>query len=428
MFMKPVKIVTILIILISLLGGYVIFKQTQYNNAHEGINLTSETISYPYSRYCSSEGKIYFNKPGAGYFWVKDADLATFQPLKDVSYRGDMGKDSHYVFFKADKVAGMNPATTAYLGNNFCRDGRKVFYANIEIKKADANSFAHLRTYYAFDKNHLYYKQNIVSWADVNSLHQVEYGPDGYAQVDEYICDEKNVFFRGVKITGANPLRFKVLNPPDGQYQSQYAFDGSHYFNDQYIISAEKHSPENGGLKLLSLDGDFGWHAIFHSGTDFYCYDHQRHELVSLGRLDNTAPLTRIDRGIYTDGKHVYFTFGKWNKTGGRMPHYTGHTTGICAVDGVDARDFKASGSNVTMEGKAGTLYLCGNQNYFHPEYRNDGNYNQALMILGTDGKTKELPIKNALSKSIDDYEGPSIFSAEFYKRLFNPGWDDQEY
>lgn len=421
--MKPVKIVAILIILISLVGGYLIFKKNQYNNAHEGINLTSEVINYPYSRYCFSKGKIYFNKPGSGYFWVKGADLATFLPLKDLSYKGNMGKDSHHVFFKADKVAGLRPATTTYLGNNFCRDERKVFYANMEMKEADAATFAHLRGYYAFDKNRLYYKQNIISGADVNSLHQMEYGPDGSAQADEYISDRKNVFFKGVKIKGANPLRFKVLNSPDDQ--AQYAFDGSHYFSDQYIISAEKHKPEKGGLKLLSLDGDFGWHPIFYSGTDFYCYDNQRHELVSMGSLDNTAPLTTIDNGIYTDGKQVYFTFGKWNKTGGRMPRYTGHTTGICAVDGVDARNFKPSSSDVTIEGIAGTIYHCGSQYYFHPKYRNNGNYHQALMIIGTDGKIKELPIKNALSKSIDDYEGPSIFSREFYRRLFNPDWDD---
>ncbi|TDO23801.1 DKNYY domain-containing protein [Pedobacter duraquae] len=424
---KPAKVLTVLILLISLVGGIIIFRKFQYENKRSGINLTTEQITYPNSRYSITEKQIYFNEPGAGYFLLKNADPATFQPLKDPAYQGTMAKDIRHVFFKEELVAGLNPATTTYLGNNFCKDGSKVFYADKLISNADAATFTRLGGYYAFDKNNLYYKQHSMAGADVKSLHHVKYSQEGIAHADAYIADNKHVYFKGMKIDGANPSKFTVLNGSGDQLGTQYAFDGKSYFNDQYKIVVADDRRNSGNLKLLTLDRDFSWHPIFYQGAKVYCYDAERHELVALGKRDNSLELRMLDNGIYTDIKNVYFTFGKWNKAGGRMPRYTGHTTGICAVEGATVTDFKRLGTFLTLERIEGTVYQCGKQRYFHPRYKGNGNYHQALMLLGTDGRTSELPIDNAFSKTIDDYDGPSIFSIEFYKRLWNPAYGEQE-
>ncbi|MBB6108657.1 DKNYY family protein [Mucilaginibacter lappiensis] len=391
-----------LVALFCIVIGIFAVKKLRFDHAHEGINLTGEQKDYPYSGYTLSAGQIYYNEPGAGYFLVKDADINTFRSLNTVGDRGTMARDTNHVFFRTGIVPGLKTKGFSYMGNNFCKDPVHVFYGNAMLKDAAIASFTFIKDFYAADQTHLYYKQKLVPGADVRSTQT--------GLPDEYLSDQTHVYYKGILINGAKPATFKPLIVEDDQWHTQYAFDGEHYFYQQYEIAT------NGRLQLLSLDKGFGWHGLFYEGNAIYCYDTDRHELILLGQRDNSAPFRMIDRGIFTDGKHIYFTFGKWNSSGGRVPQYIGHTSGICIVDGASPANFKAAGKNTE-----GTIYQSGGQRYFHPIHETNGNYHPGLLLLEADGTTKSLPTDNALSKFIKNVGEPSIFNKKFYQNLFKP-------
>lgn len=392
-----------LVALFCISVGIFAVKKLRYNNAHEGISLTGGQKDYSYSNYTKSEGRIYYNEPGAGYFQVKGADVKTFRPLNTVGDRGTMAMDTNHLFFKTNVVPAIKTAGFNYLGNNFCKDTNHVFYGRIMLRDASPASFAFIKDYYAADGAHLYYKQNLVSGADIPSIK--------ITLPDEYLSDQTHVYYKGLVLKNAIPAGFKPLVVEDDQWHTQYAFDGKHYFYQQYEVGS--------GLQLLSLDKGFGWHGLFYKGNAIYCYDTDRHELVLLGRRDNSAPFTMIDRGIFTDGKHIYFTFGKWNSSGGRVPQYIGHTTGICIVEGASPANFKVAGQTT-----GGTIYQSGSRRYFHPSHETNGNYHPGLLLFNADGSTENLPTGNALSKFIKNMGKPSIFSKKFYQNLFKPDSD----
>jgi hypothetical protein len=408
--MKVFAIVFCSVVALFCIGVAVLaVKKLRFERTQEGINLTGVQVDYNYSAYTKSGGQIYYSKPGAGYFLVKGADVRTFRPLNTVNDRGTMARDTDHLFFKTGIVPGLKTDGFIYLGNNFCKDRDQVFYGNTVLKDANRTSFAFIKGYYAADNAHVYYKQNLVSGADARSLRT--------KLPDEYLSDQTHVYYKGNLISEAKPASFKPLVVEDDQWHTQYAFDGEHYFYQQYEITA------NNGLQLLSLDKGFGWHGLFYQGSTVYCYDTDRHELIPLGQRDNNNPFTMIDRGIFTDGKHIYFTFSKWNSSGGRVPEYIGHTSGICVVQDASPTNFKIAGKNID-----GTIYKSGSQRYFHPNRETNGNYHPSLLLLNADGTTKDLSTANALSKFTKNAGGSSIFSKKFYQDSFKTDSDYRDF
>lgn len=284
---------------------------------------------------------------------------------------------------------------------------------------ADTASFHYIQNYYAADNRHLYYKQNMISATDSRSLQAIIYDAKHSNLPDEYIRDDAHVYFLGRLIKGAQPAAFTSVEVADDTWNTRYAFDGKHYFNEEYEILVDGDEQKT-QLKLLTLDKAFTWSGIFYQGNAIYCYDTDRHQLILMGNRDNTAAFTQIDRGIFTDGKHVYFSFNRWNRSGGRMPRFIGHTSGLCIVKGADPRNFVPAGSFFTADHMEGTLYRSGNNSFFHPGKEGTSNYSPGLMLLKSDGTTKQLPIDDGFSKFINDKDdGYSIFSLKFYKNLF---------
>jgi hypothetical protein len=426
--MKVLKILAFSLMAIILIAFTVLtVKKVRFDQEQEGINLTGDVRSYPYSSYSISEGKIYYIKPGSGYFLVKGTDAKTFGPLNTAGDRGTMAKDTNHVFFKTNILPNLKPDGFIYLGNNFGKNHDYVFYGNTLLKQADVSSFAFVNGYYATDRKHLYYKQHTVPGADVRSIQVKDDHPGKENFPDEYLMDEKHVYYKGNLIKDAKPGSFKLLVVEDDQWHTQYAFDGEHYFNDQYEISTGRDGLQN-RLQLLFLDKGFGWLGIFFQGTAIYCYDTDSHHLVLLGNRDNSTSFRMIDRGIFADDKHIYFTFGKWNSSGSRVPQYTGHTTGICVIEGATPDNFRAAGHWITGGKIEGIIYQCGNQRYFHPARETLGNYHPGLLLLKADGTTKNLPTGDALSGYIKKDDGPSIFSKKFYRDFFKPDSDYRDY
>ncbi|QJD98080.1 hypothetical protein HH214_20465 [Mucilaginibacter robiniae] len=416
-FRESAKIAFYALIVIFIAVIVVIIWKIYLDNEQQGLSNIGEAQDLPYSRYSRGNGKIYYLKVGSGYYDVDSADAGTFKAFNTVNDRGTMGKDARHVFFKTAIVPGLKPEEVIYMGNNFCKTKHGIFYGNTHLKTADSASFHYIRNYYAADGKHLYYKQNVVIGADANSLQAIIYDTEHGNPPDEYIRDRNHVYFRGICIKGAQPSAFTFLKVEDDAWDTQYAFDGVHYFNEEHEVLVDQDEAKT-QLKLLSLDKGFGWYGIFYQGTEIYCYDTDRHELVFMGSRDNSTPFSKIDRGIFTDNRHLYFTFGKWNRSGGRMPQYIGHTTGLCVVKEANPHTFKAAGSFVTQNKIEGTLYRSGKLTYFHPSFHAQGNYSPGLMLMKADGTTEQLPTNDGLSKFIRDDSGTSIFSLQFYKNL----------
>jgi hypothetical protein len=412
------KIILFLFVLIFVPAFAILFRKARLNNAQQGITDIGQADSFEYSRYYTGNGKIYYLKVGSGYFLLNKADIATFSTLNTVNDRGTMAKDAKHVYYKTRIVANVEPADVVYLRNNFYKAGARAFYGDTLLKISDTASFHFLKGYYAADDKNLFWKNHLVPGADVQTL-KFDNFPD------EYMLDKGHVYYNGEVIKGAQPAQFTFIAAEDDQWHTQYAFDGVRYFFGKYPILAD--GDERKHLTLLTIDKGFVWHGIFYQGITLYCYDAGRHKLLPMGNRDNDAPFRMIDRGLFTDGKHIYFTFSKWNKSGGRMPHYTGHTTGICIVEDADARNFKEAGKYVTNNNVEGTLYKSGVHTYFHPRYSSDSNYSPGLMRLIGDGTIEKLPTGGAFSKNVSNYDGPSIFSWEFYKDLLiaDPVYDD---
>jgi hypothetical protein len=415
---KPV-LYTLLVLYLA--GMAIILRKAYLGYQQRGENIL-DAQEFPYSRYSISNGKIYYLKAGLGYFQVDSADARTFRALNTVNDRGTMGKDARHVFFKTAPVPGLKPRDLlVYLGTNFYKTKIGVFYGSYHLKTADTASFHYIGDYYAADNLHLYYRQNVVPGADVRSLQAISFDSAKGNPPDEYIKDKNHVYFKGLRINGARQAVFTFLPAEDDVWDAKYAFDGQHYFNEEHEILVD-HEEHKTHLRLLTLDKGFGWHGLFYQGTAIYCYDTDHHELVLMGHRDNSAPFTPINRGIFTDGKHVYFTFSIWNRSGGRMPRFVGHTTGLSVVEGADPRSFKATGNFVNADHVEGLLYKSGTHTYFHPNSKPLGNYSAGLMQLNVDGKTEQLPTENSFSKFIGDKDdGTSVFSLQFYKNLLKP-------
>jgi hypothetical protein len=270
------------------------------DKANSGININGEQQYFPYNNcYSNSGGKIYYNKPYNGYYLVKGADAKTFRPLNTVGDNGTTAKDTNHVYFKTKIIPGLKPSETIYVGYNFCKNQHQVFYGDISLKEADAPSFVHIIGYYSADKKHLYYKENIVKEANVNSIRQIKFDSSKDNPPDEYLCDNNHVYYKGGLIKGAKPAQFTYLHIEDDQWGYQYAYDGRFYFYQQNQILVDNNESKT-RLKLLTLDKGFCWHGIFYQGTAIYCYDTDNKKLILLGKRDNHATFSAINRGVFT--------------------------------------------------------------------------------------------------------------------------------
>lgn len=382
---------------------------------HKGISLPGDQKNFMYSScYSVSEGKVYYNKPYRGYFLVKGADATTFKPLNILSDNGLMGKDANHVYFKTEQISSLKPAETTYLGNNYCKDNSQVFYGDRLLKKADPATMKLISGYYGADKAHLYFKGKIIKEADLSTLRQIKYDQGRDQMTWDYLCDKNYVYFKGTVIKGANPESFTRLYVEDDQWNTQYSFDGKNYFYEDQIILVDKVESKT-KLNLLSLDKTFAWFGLFYQDKSIYFYDTDRRELVLMGTRAHNSPFTKINRGIFADGKHIYFTFNysTW------VDHDRGHTTGIDIAAGASPADFKAVGNFDGQQGQEGIIYQSGSQRYFHQLYTSTSDRNTGLRLLGLDGTVEDLPKTMETRKFFKNPEQMNNISFKDFIKIF---------
>lgn len=366
-------------------------------------------IPYGSSLYTQYAGKVYYNKAFKGYFLVKQADAVTFKPLGLTGSIMLNGADQNHVYFKTEVIPDLKPAEVIYLQSNYCTDGRKVFYGANLITGADPASFVRVNGYYATDKNHAYYKGEILKDADVKTFTNIKI--EGRERKrDFFMRDKTHVYYKDILIKGANPENFVSLDTEqDDGWGGKFSFDGQHYFYQENIILLSNSKEKTKGLKLLMLDQEYAFIPLFYKASQIYYFDVKNEELVLLGERDSKAPLISLERGLFKDDKHVYFTIIKEKMSVKRR--LAGRHAGLIVAQHINPADFKAVGQ-VKAQGNyanEGTIYQSGSKRYFHhrfPQERKDGNPATpkivfALIELRPDYTEKELSLENAFTEYI---------------------------
>jgi hypothetical protein len=377
------------------LMGYVLIK----NSVGQGISISSDqNISYPYgSAFSHYQGKVYYNKPFRGYFEVKGADINTFAPLGDNTL---LAKDKNHVYYKTEVIPGIDPVTVVHLGTDYCKDTRQIFYGKTPLTKAEVASFRFVNGFYAADKNHIYYKQFILKAGDPSTLHGVGTTTDtDYRHHSDYLKDKAHVYYKGSVIDQANAANFTCLDMENGPTSIYFAFDSTHYFYESRPVLVDHDVIRSRHLKLLSTDLGFSWNALFYNDNEVYAYDLEKKELVQMGLRDNPSPMIQVDKGVFKDDKHVYFSY-----------YHTGsetNTVGLALVKNADPNDFKTLGSFEGPHSPAGTIYQSHGQKYFHANEA--GNFSaRGLFLFQADGTVEDLPNAPGFSAQVANGKVPN--------------------
>jgi hypothetical protein len=69
--------------------------------------------------------------------WVRKADPSSFEAIS----AGEFGRDAHFVFCGSSVIPKARRDHWQYMGNNYSKDDRRVFYFNRVVEGADIESF-----------------------------------------------------------------------------------------------------------------------------------------------------------------------------------------------------------------------------------------------------------------------------------------------
>jgi len=132
-------------------------------------------------------------------------DPSTFELIEGTYYAKDVGS----VFLQGSKVHGLDPNTLQVINRKYAKDQDSVFYEWDKIEDADPGSFEVLKHGYSKDKNHVYY---YLKKLDGFSPENVKVLPSSSSySVFVYVKNDEEVFYRSMKIEGADAGSFKLL-------------------------------------------------------------------------------------------------------------------------------------------------------------------------------------------------------------------------
>lgn len=199
------------------------------------------------SSYASDGKNVYFN---GGL--IKDADGQTFEVLgfgrgKDArnvyswysiisddaphyeKVQGGLWKDSKHVF-NDDRIVSDDPESLKFIGTvdhrSYHSDSKGILAGEIRIDSADATTFKPLSHGYSADKSKVFLiettKVEIIEEADARTFQVLS---------EFYTKDASRVFWRGEKLTDANPGAFKIISE-----EHHCSCDDKHVYHQNKII------------------------------------------------------------------------------------------------------------------------------------------------------------------------------------------------
>lgn len=167
------------------------------------------------------------------YTLVEEADASTFVTIEH-NLNIDLGKDKNHVFFDGTIIEGADPSTFKQVKEYYWKDKDNVFLLQFGnqrqiIPNAEPNSFQVINnSFWSKDKNNVFYKFDKLNGVQSSRFAAIdeEWGKDGNyyyhnnlrldsldynsAEIvsDYYIKDKNHVFFQNKLVKGANPSTF----------------------------------------------------------------------------------------------------------------------------------------------------------------------------------------------------------------------------
>ena len=202
--------------------------------------------------YSIDKGKVYYGNKILEGANPKTAELIGFSLLKD----------DKNVYYMGEKIKDVKIKNFEKLGKNYWKNDNKIYYRDEKIENADIISFKVLNEYFAKDKNHIYRGSEAIDsslsgkikdpktfeFLPNGIINATLYGKDKYNVYyienkmincfdtyysiyevkginkdkvellnDWFIKDDKNIYFKGKILEGADYNTFEVLPNGDGK-------------------------------------------------------------------------------------------------------------------------------------------------------------------------------------------------------------------
>ncbi len=150
-----------------------------------------------------------------GINWVLEKKEKLIQ--KKINLWNNFSKDLDFVYYKNQKIEGLNPKTFKKLGYRYIRDSKNVYFLDNgkykRINNIDIDSFVILKDNdgciwtndyicYARDKNYIIFNTNILTWSDVKTFEILD---------KKLSKDKKFVYYMWSKLSNIDGVSFQVL-------------------------------------------------------------------------------------------------------------------------------------------------------------------------------------------------------------------------
>ena len=228
---------------------------------------------------------------------VIEADPQTFEPI---FLQGDGGiahaegwfYDAKSIFWQGKKITEIDRKTFRFLENNSFEPGvfldkDKVFFLTNKIRGADPTTFVLIGKGYTKDAYNVYYEENILpdalpaSFKIVGGSHYLWYGKD-----------QQSVFMNEMKIEGADPKTFRLID------NHSYSRDRKHIFYVGKVIAGA--DPDTFRKSDFQHDG---WASgkIYHQDKKHVFFD------FTIIPESDVATFEILQPFFAKDKKHVYY-------------------------------------------------------------------------------------------------------------------------
>ena len=283
---------------------------TSYGN--DGISiLDGEKIGSSYFE--KYQNQVYFLRVGDGYFPLREADPGSFTALEtNQELYSSVGADKEHVYWQDHSLPWLQPAAAIYLGGDYTKDAKHVYFRDQLISGADAASFQSVKHseyntavyYYGQDKHTVYYQATPLRGLQPSLV-------QSFDNSARYIKDTHTVFYKDTRLPELDVAKTIVYDSE--KYRAAYATDGRHHYLDELpmpSIAVNKYwgttTINHNNMKLLIPSGQGSYLFLFGDDRHLYFYDEERREMVMVYTFDQRVALTPLDKGRFTDGKNVY--------------------------------------------------------------------------------------------------------------------------
>jgi len=189
------------------------------------------TGTYAYYKTNSDLVEYYSWNPMSEKYYIKqlpDADPKTFEQINT-----DYGKDTNFVYLKANKIETADPKTFKLINDYYALDINSAYFIGVIIADADPKTFTYLGNNWSRDENNYFYEQYNIYVCDLKTFQLVsdKYPSRGYDKqcyfVEQskvavkdmatleilpanYAKDKFHVYWRSSILKGADPKTFIV--------------------------------------------------------------------------------------------------------------------------------------------------------------------------------------------------------------------------